>query len=663
MVQKSGRASLVLAAPMVLAAVIFLIYPVFHGLLHSLFDFQDGRAAWLHFMGYRLALQDRALRYSLVVTVLWSTGIVALTLIISVTLASRMALGGKARRILYTVLLLPWAIPVYIAVPLWRAMLYGNGGESLVTWITGFRIPMMEDPAAGFFSAMAVSVWMQIPFTVFICYSHLKRLGKEMIDAAALEGCGVHEVIRWIFIPQLRTPLLMLAFLNGIGSFKEFTSIYLMTAGGPPLVSGITDRYIIGATTTIGVFLYQVFQGMHHYALTASFGVIMAAGVAILVVLWRTAKRRHAEGRIFRMRLIAAAVHFLPLGPWSWAFGAAYLAASRNRKLFLAVCCVHAACTVYWIAAFGVLEGLNPALILAAGISLDQLSHRDSIQVITPWRARISLLLHHGLFSLSSSLLVISSVLLIYMLVWLSISGANIVTVTGFLPPFASLETFRRTLSSPNVWRSFGNTVLIASGTAVLLPLIVLPAAAALQERGKHSGDRWITMLQLAGTAGGIHTLIPLFFLLSPVGLLDTRTAVILVYTSGSIPTALMVAVAYYEHIPYSLHESARLDGATTAQRLRYIFVPLSIPAAATCALVGFVSGWNGFLVPLLFIRSEGLYPISLQLHRYVGGAASAQADWSSFAVLSMVNLLLVVLMLSRLKGPLGKTALQDYSE
>ena len=637
--------------------LLFLLLPVLHMAFSSLWFSAEGMLRWTGFAGYRLVLQDRGLRFSLVISVLWCTAVTAGTLVTALHLAVFMSEGKKAVNLLFPLLFIPWVMPVYIAAPLWRAAVHGNGGDSIISWILGVQIPMRDSPPAGFLTAVVLSIWMHLPAPVFVIYGQLRKIPGDTIDASRIDGCSRWGRIPHLYRPILSQALLMLAFLTALSSIAEFSLIFLLTGGGPPMLSGITQRYVIGATTTLGVFLYQVFQGIHQYQVTASAGVLAAAVTGVLLILWKASVIDRPARRQQMLQLICVIGHLIPLGRFHLIFAMLYLAGMKHPRLFLAVALAEILVVLHQVTSMGVLEGFTPAVMLtliAAAAALPEGFGRSEACSRTVHRAAVFL----GVMMLCTA-----AFLMLAVLVYLSFSGADIAAVSGIIPPFASAEAYRRVVLSTEVWRSIANSVIIAAGTALLLLVMIVPGAMYLHDRRKQTAERWVSGTHMVSVSGGMHTLIPLLFLLAPLGLLDTRTAVMAVYAAGTIAPALMIMLEYFKGFPVSLKEAARIEGAGELQWLTMVMVPLSLPAVAVCALLGFMKGYNGFLVPLLLLRSESLYPVSLQIFRFAGDAYSSGPQWSSFAVLSIIHLAAASAVLHRTRNPLGKTALREMTD
>ncbi|NCB03500.1 MAG: sugar ABC transporter permease, partial [Spirochaetia bacterium] len=260
--------NLILLVPLLLITSIVTLLPGIDAIRAS---FTSEMATGVSLENYRILFRDRAIVYSLNITVLWALCNSFLSVSIGLLLAHHMVLNkdtifsrffrkfrkhprkrASSRPLLYSFLLIPLGIPIYIAVPLWRAFLHGDGGLSVFSRLTGITLNLLTDPVAAFIGALIVSVWINIPLTTFVIHSHLRQVNQEMLDCARLETKSLLLVMRYIQFPLIRTSVFTMFALNFVKAFKEFTLIHLMTGGGVPLVSGITERFIIGSTTKLG---------------------------------------------------------------------------------------------------------------------------------------------------------------------------------------------------------------------------------------------------------------------------------------------------------------------------------------------------------------------------------------------------------------------------
>jgi multiple sugar transport system permease protein len=663
----------ILIIPIVLLILLVGIAPFGAAFRDSFYHDLYGERSYAGLENFRYILSDNAFPYSLNITVLWAVLNVALSLVLGFLLALRLVNGSKRGGMLHRFLLIPWGIPVYIAIPLWRAFLHGNGGESVITKLTGLQINLMMDPASGFLSALLVSLWLSIPLSAFVFAGHMRKVSRSVVEAARIDGAGEGEIAVHIYLPEIRESLLAMGVLNFIKAFKEFTLVFMMTAGGPPLISGITDRHILGATTTLGVFLYEVFLQSGDFGVNAAYSLVMAIFVLLFIAIWGMIRR----GVSIRPFLLISAFVLIPGGITSSespVYRLAFLIITlgytglfffwkRSKKadhsLFTGFTLFHLGLIIVRIVLLGFLSGFHPGILIPITILLVLKGRKER----PPRIARIH---HRGMAAASKTLTAIYialTVIILYMLLWMSLSRVSACYVDSLLPPYPTLSNFRTIFVEEGITRYFANTFFVAGITAILLPLIIFPGAVYLNRRGRKRTLAFLAFVQIIGIAGGMHSLIPLYQIFRSLGLINTYIPLILIYLNHSIPLALFVLTAYLETLPASFRDLARLEGMGDLAYGFRILLPLSLPPIFTVIMTAFIAGWNGFQAPLLFLNDEELYTISLKLYSYVGNLGSGSPVWNLFAAASVVNTLFIGFLFIRFKNPMGHTAASDVEE
>ena len=114
--------------------------------------------------------------------------------------------------------------------------------------------------------------------------------------------------------------------------------------------------------------------------------------------------------------------------------------------------------------------------------------------------------------------------------------------VDAFLPSPASLAPWTRVLRDEHIGRHFLNTLAVALPTALLVPLVVFPAASWIARRDRRASRFVLLAVQVVGMSGGLHMLIPLFWLFRQAGLIGTYVPLVLVYLLHALPVSLLVA-------------------------------------------------------------------------------------------------------------------------
>lgn len=190
---------------------------------------------------------------------------------------------------------------------------------------------------------------------------------------------------------------------------------------------------------------------------------------------------------------------------------------------------------------------------------------------------------------------------------------------------------------------------LFVSTVSVLLILLFGSMAAYVLARFSFPGDKLVYLLFLAGFMIPVRlAIVPLFIMMRDFHLLDTLWSLILVQIAGGMPFTIFLLVNFFRRIPRDLEDAAVLDGATPFQVYRQIMLPLVRPALATVGLFHFISVWNEFFLPLIFIRSEELRTVPLGISTFFGQYSN---DWALlFAALSIsiVPVIVVYLLASK---------------
>lgn len=140
--------------------------------------------------------------------------------------------------------------------------------------------------------------------------------------------------------------------------------------------------------------------------------------------------------------------------------------------------------------------------------------------------------------------------------------------------------------------------------------------------------------------------LIPLFFILKTIGLIDTYLAIILPYIGILIPIATLILRSFFEDIPRELKESAKIDGASDMTIFLRIVLPLSKPALGSCIILLFLETWNEFIFALVFLHSPKLQTIPVAIAKIAGGKFLLPIGTYSASIMITVIPILVVFIL-----------------
>lgn len=184
------------------------------------------------------------------------------------------------------------------------------------------------------------------------------------------------------------------------------------------------------------------------------------------------------------------------------------------------------------------------------------------------------------------------------------------------------------------------NSVLLSVPTTVLVIVISTMAGYAFARLGFPGRTIAFYAIVLGLLVPFFAYMIPLFFQLRSMRLLDSLTGVILVLTTVSLPFGTFFMRAFFNDLPGELEQSARVDGCSEWQIFVRVMLPLVYPGLGALGVFTFLQSWNNFLVPLLYVPSGGYQPLTLALYQF---AAGRQIDIGPLAAGTFITILPVV--------------------
>ena len=216
-----------------------------------------------------------------------------------------------------------------------------------------------------------------------------------------------------------------------------------------------------------------------------------------------------------------------------------------------------------------------------------------------------------------------------------------------WLPETWTFSNYDRLFTQLNFPRYFFNSVFVA-GSVVLANIVFCSMVGYALAKLNFVGKRLIMLLVL-GTlmVPGSVTVIPLFVLMSKLGLVNTYWAVILPFAVG--PFGVFLMRQFMLGIPNDLLEAARVDGASEFRIFWKVVVPLSWPGMAALGIITFLGSWNNFLWPLIVLTDEHMYTLPVALGTFAIG--QHQADYGLLmagATALVIPIVVVFLLLQR---------------
>ena len=243
-----------------------------------------------------------------------------------------------------------------------------------------------------------------------------------------------------------------------------------------------------------------------------------------------------------------------------------------------------------------------------------------------------------GLTALNIFFIVLCFVTLIPILYALSVSlsGQNSLLSSdfSFIPKDFTLDNYKEVIFGEDILTWFKNTVFLAAVTVFLSLLIAVPAAYCFSRRRFPGRKTILKCLVLLNSFPAILSMFAIYRLLRPMGLINHRVGLILVYTGTMAVFSLWNTKGYFDTIPTEIEEAAKIDGASDIQVVLKIVLPLAKPSIITTALQVLIYVWNEYIYATTFMTGESKYTLAAGLNSLQ--ATEMTGSWPVFAAASI---------------------------
>ncbi len=221
-------------------------------------------------------------------TVIFAAGSVAFTLAIGMVLACLIQWEELKGRAFYrVVLILPYAIPAFISILVFKGLFNQNFGEinAILESLFGIKPDWFTDPLMAKSMILIVNTWLGYPYMMILCLGMLKSIPEDLYEASAMDGAGPIKNFFNITVPLLMKPLTPLLVASFAFNFNNFVLIQLLTNGGPDIIGASTPA---GTTDLLVSYTYRIaFQGDggQDYGLASAIATLIFIVVGALALI------------------------------------------------------------------------------------------------------------------------------------------------------------------------------------------------------------------------------------------------------------------------------------------------------------------------------------------------------------------------------------------
>ncbi|MBW2558974.1 MAG: sn-glycerol-3-phosphate ABC transporter permease UgpA [Deltaproteobacteria bacterium] len=276
-----------LILPQILVTLTFFYWPAVQGLIQSVMrsDPFGQHSTFIWFSNFTALFTDPLYLKSIGITIFFSASVATVSISIGLFIATMANRALKAKAVVRTMLIWPYAVAPAISGILWLFLLhpsYGVVALAIKRWFGVDWNPVLRGSDAMFMIVMA-SAWKQISYNFVFFIAGLQAIPKSLIEAAAIDGASPFRRFRTITLPLLSPTLFFVTVMNIIYSFFEtFGVVHMMTQGGPG-----------GATN---ILVYKVYQdgfiGLNMGGSAAQSIVLMSLIIGVTVLQFKYVEKK-----------------------------------------------------------------------------------------------------------------------------------------------------------------------------------------------------------------------------------------------------------------------------------------------------------------------------------------------------------------------------------
>ena len=604
---RDWRVAYLFVLPMVIIMTGLILWPFIEAIRISFTsrNFLTGETQYVGFSNYVRLAGDSDFLQAIENTVAFTFWSLLFKFIVGMTIAIILNSRLPYRNVLSGLMLLPWIVPEVVTALSWRSIfdpLFGGLNPILLgIGIIDRPLGWLSDPDLAMPSIIAVNIWKGIPFYVLLLLAGLKAVDREQLEAAEIDGASAIQRFRYVTLPAMKYVIIVTLLLSFISTFNQFGLPFLLTQGGPS-----------GATRLYSILAYEKAIASLQYgpgtAVAFSVAPLMAVLIYLLARLMRQDDRAVPEdaGAKFRITAFAGRILGGTLDLFFWPFEKAL------------------------------------ALFRALTRKLRVMSGRKHTQPILDREGQRR-------WSLTARLLILVPFMLfvLFPFYWIIITSLKSTPQISahrnifWADPF-TMEQYRSLIQDTPFLTWLMNSVVVALVSTVISVVFAALGAYALS-RLRFTGAGLLTTALLITYLLPVTLLfIPLYQILSNIGLINTYGALMFTYPTFLLPFATWVLMGYFRSIPIELEEAAMIDGARRLYIFWRITMPLAAPAVLAVTLFAFTNAWNEFLFAFVFVTSESLRTLPIGLQSLVVGDI---LPWGELMAASLLTAIPVALL------------------
>ncbi len=235
------------------------------------------------------------------------------------------------------------------------------------------------------------------------------------------------------------------------------------------------------------------------------------------------------------------------------------------------------------------------------------------------------------------------SFLVLFPLYWLASMSLKPSGQANSLPPdwifLPTVYNYLQLVQSSDFVTAFANSLLMVGASVVLVLLIGVPAAYVLSRYDIPKERDVLVWILSSRMLPPIAVVLPFFIIFQEFNLFDSKIGMVLMYVSINLSLVVWVMKAFFDGIPETLEEAARVDGATRFQGFLKIILPAAKPGIFSVAIISFIFAWIELLFSLVLTNNRAV-TVTMEVYQFIG---VRQIEWGMLAAATTATIVPII--------------------
>lgn len=212
-----------------------------------------------------------------------------------------------------------------------------------------------------------------------------------------------------------------------------------------------------------------------------------------------------------------------------------------------------------------------------------------------------------------------------------------------YWPSSPTLESYRKLFSFSNFSRYFLNSMIVSLCASFTVMAVSVSSGFALSRyKSRRTKDNLLLAMYFTQTIPTFILMVPLFTTLAKMGMVNKLSVLGIIYVATVVAFSTIMAKSFFDRIPVSLEEAAKIDGCSTFQSLLQVILPVTLPGMAALFSFAFINIWNELFLAVMLLMSDNKMTVPVALNSFISKSGISWDVMSAGIIVALVPTMIV---------------------